>query len=84
VWHAARVALGAVLMVLGVIGMLVPVIPGLPLLLAGAAILGTEHPLVRPLIRRVKAWRGRCERKPGAPAHDAQPPSPLGTRSHDS
>jgi hypothetical protein len=81
VWHMVRISLGVSLMVLGVIGVLVPVIPGLPLLLAGAAILGAEHPLVRPLMGRVKAWRGRSEPKPVASAHDGQPRSPLGTRS---
>jgi uncharacterized membrane protein YbaN (DUF454 family) len=81
VWQTIRVTLGIALMGLGLIGVLVPVIPGLPLLLAGVATVGTGHPLVRPLIRWAKAWRRRSERKPGASAHDAQPPSPLGTRS---
>jgi uncharacterized membrane protein YbaN (DUF454 family) len=57
-----RTALGSVLLGVGLIGLVLPVIPGIPLLMAGAAILGPEHPLVRPpltwLGRRRQAWRG--------------------------
>ena len=38
---------GMALIGLGVAGILVPVIPGIPLVLAGAALLGNSHPLVR-------------------------------------
>jgi uncharacterized membrane protein YbaN (DUF454 family) len=31
----------------GIIGLVLPLIPGIPLLLAGAAVLGSDHPLVR-------------------------------------
>ncbi len=36
------------LLILGVAGCLLPVIPGIPLLLGGAAILGWDHWAVRP------------------------------------
>jgi len=84
VWRAIRVALGIVLMGLGVIGTLMPLIPGFPLLLAGIATLGTEHPAVRSLLRWVKSWRERGGQNPGTPVNGSRPPGPLGTRSIDS
>ncbi|MEQ1948789.1 MAG: hypothetical protein ABL995_16485 [Bryobacteraceae bacterium] len=42
-----RQASGVGLLVLGVIGCLLPVMPGIPFLMAGVAILGTDHVLVR-------------------------------------
>jgi len=38
--------------VAGVAGCLLPIIPGIPLIVAGVAILGTDHALVR----RSRAW----------------------------
>jgi hypothetical protein len=52
---------GVLLVVVGLLGLVFPVIPGVPLLLAGAALLGPQHPLVRPLVgwfRRIRrSWR---------------------------
>jgi uncharacterized membrane protein YbaN (DUF454 family) len=53
---------GLTLVALGVIGMLLPVIPGIPLLIAGVALLGTNHPWVRPLIARLRLWRRKWKR----------------------
>ncbi len=41
-----RNILGIALIVVGLIAMPVPIIPGLPIVAAGAAVLGREHPLV--------------------------------------
>ncbi len=38
---------GIALLVAGAIGLLLPIVPGVPLLIAGAAVLGRQHPIVR-------------------------------------
>ena len=38
---------GMILIVIGLAGVLLPIVPGVPLLLAGAAILGPKHAVVR-------------------------------------
>ena len=43
---------GLALVVAGVAGCLLPIIPGIPLIVAGVAILGTDHALVR----RSRGW----------------------------
>jgi hypothetical protein len=43
-----RNAFGILLIITGLIAMPVPIIPGFPLVIAGAAILGRRHPLIRP------------------------------------
>ena len=52
---------GVLLIVVGLLGLVLPVIPGVPLLLAGVAVLGQDHPLVRPALawlrRRREAWQ---------------------------
>jgi len=55
-WSLVRLILGTVLMLLGVLG-LVPVIPGLPLFLAGIAVAGSSHPVTRFVHRRWDMWR---------------------------
>jgi hypothetical protein len=67
--HATRTAAGVSLLILGAIGVLVPFVSGIPFLVAGVAVLGTDHAIVkrgrqwlysdRPLMRRV---RGSLER----------------------
>lgn len=48
---------GWVLVVVGLLGLVVPVLPGIPFLLAGVALLGREHPLVQATLRRLGRWR---------------------------
>lgn len=50
---------GIGLLLLGVLGMILPIMPGIPFLIAGAAILGSEHPLIRPF----KRWFDRAKKK---------------------
>ncbi len=54
-----RVGLGFALIVAGVLGLLLPVVPGIPLLIAGVAMVGVDHPWIRPLVGRLRAWRTR-------------------------
>ena len=48
---AARKVAGFVFIVAGLIAMPVPVIPGIPLIAAGVAMLGSDHTLVRTGLR---------------------------------
>ena len=52
-----REVTGLVLLTVGVIGLIVPVIPGIPLLLGAAALLGPDHPKIRPWMERIQQWR---------------------------
>lgn len=54
-----RIAGAFALIVAGVAGLFLPVIPGVALLIAGAAILGPRHPVVRPFSVRWRWWRKR-------------------------
>ena len=56
-WRKIRVVTGLTLIGLGVIGIFLPIIPGLPLFIAGVALAGPDHPLVRRLKERLKQWR---------------------------
>lgn len=58
-----REATGFALLIAGLLGMLLPLIPGTPLLLAGVAILGTSHPRIQPWITRIDCWRSLLRRK---------------------
>ena len=57
VWQKVKVIIGIAMCVIGVAGTLVPVIPGVPIILAGLALMGTEHPLVRKVKERFQKWR---------------------------
>ena len=56
-WQAARVVLGVLCVAVGILGCVLPIIPGIPILLAGVALLGPRHPLVRPFAERIERWR---------------------------
>jgi len=53
-----KVILGIALCAIGIAGTLVPIIPGVPIVLAGLALMGADHPLVRSLKERWHRWRG--------------------------
>jgi len=57
-----REVAGFALLMAGLLGLLLPIIPGVPLLLAGVAILGVDHPKIQPWIARLKRWRGSLRR----------------------
>jgi hypothetical protein len=80
---AIRNIAGMSLLIAGVLGCLLPIIPGIPLLLAGVATLGADHPVVKRGGAWVKAGREWMEKrgwlKPPAstPAGTAEPPTPT-------
>jgi len=48
---AVRNACGIALIGVGVIAMPLPILPGIPIILAGVALLGRDHPLVSRCVR---------------------------------
>jgi uncharacterized protein YqgC (DUF456 family) len=64
--HRFRTISGIGLLILGGLGLILPVIPGLVFIAAGVAVLGADHIIVRtgrdriaPVIRRVRGWLER-------------------------
>jgi uncharacterized membrane protein YbaN (DUF454 family) len=56
---ALRPLAGLLLVGLGLAGMILPIIPGLPLLVAGAVLVAPNHRVVRAVRERLEAWRHR-------------------------
>jgi uncharacterized protein YqgC (DUF456 family) len=56
-----RKTAGMGLLIVGVAGLVLPVIPGIPLIAAGVALLGADHPVVRKGIDWLerKGWKVR-------------------------
>ena len=84
-WRIVRIASGSVLLVLGVIGLVVPILQGWALILAGLAVLARDVPwarrwlnAVRDRIRRMRpsshrtAEQGGEAKPPAAEDRDAQ------------
>ena len=43
----------------GIVGTLPPIIPGIPMVIAGVALVGSGHPVLRPVMTRIERWRRR-------------------------
>jgi uncharacterized membrane protein YbaN (DUF454 family) len=54
VWRAIKIAVGLGFLVLGFIGLFLPILQGVLFMLLGLAILGTESPRVRRLLEKIK------------------------------
>lgn len=50
---------GYVLIVVGAAGLILPVIPGIPLLLIGMRLLGPDHWITRPVVGALRKVRSR-------------------------
>lgn len=57
VLHKIKLALGIALCIIGLAGTLVPIIPGVPMMIAGFALMGRDHPFVRGVKARARRWR---------------------------
>ena len=64
-----RTAGGWVLLVLGVAGLMLPILPGTPLLLAGLVMLSTNHRWALTSLRRAKLWIRKLRPGPAKPAN---------------
>lgn len=60
IWQMLGPALGWLCLALGVLGMILPILPGLPVLLLGVALVGPRHRLLRQgavrLKRLLRTW----------------------------
>lgn len=56
-----RTVAGVLLLVLGGIGLALPVVPGWPFIVGAALCLGREHPYLRPFIRYIERYSRRSE-----------------------
>ena len=65
-WRVLRLTAGWSLIVIGVIGLFLPVLQGILFLASGLAVLSTESRWARALLDRFSAWRKarRRDRKP--------------------
>ena len=74
--HAARIAGGYTLLVLGVAGLFLPLLQGMLLIIAGAAMLGWDLKKMREARDRLGAWALRLVGKERPPGAGAEPPAP--------
>ena len=65
-----RTAGGWIFLILGVAGLLLPVLPGVPLLIAGLVLLSADHRWARYCLRKVKLWTQELNRDQTKPAND--------------
>jgi hypothetical protein len=56
--------------IVGVAGLLLPVLPGVPLLIAGLVLLSTDHHWARNCLRKVKLWTQKLNKHRMKPAND--------------
>lgn len=60
--HMVRTVAGVGLLILGVVGSILPIVPGFVFFAAGIALLGTDHVIVRrfhPLVLKARGWLER-------------------------
>ena len=60
--RALRNIAGFTLIAIGIVGVSLPIIPGIVLIMAGAAMLGAEHPAVRPFMKFLEKRREMLKR----------------------
>ncbi len=70
-WRVVRLTVGWALLVLGVIGLFLPLLQGILFIFSGLAVLSTESPWARRLLDRLKEWRrSRREARGGGGARN--------------
>ncbi len=72
-WRILRVFAGFLLLLLGFIGLFLPVLQGILLILAGLGVLGRDLPWARAVTDRLASFvRRRAAKNPGRPPADAE------------
>jgi uncharacterized protein len=61
---------GWIFLILGVAGVLLPVLPGAPLLIAGLVLLSADYRWARNCLRKVKLWTHKLHRHKTKPARN--------------
>jgi len=51
-------------LVFGVAGIVLPVLPGIPLLFVGLKLLGPDHPITRPVLKFVRKFKRKNSSEP--------------------
>jgi uncharacterized membrane protein YbaN (DUF454 family) len=51
-----RVIAGFILLAGGLVGLVVPFMPGTLLIMAGIALVGADHPWLQPAVKRIRDW----------------------------
>ena len=75
-WRIFRLVAGWSLLVVGVVGLFLPVLQGFLLIISGLALLSTESPWAHRLLTRLKSLR---KRRPGSEKAPARVESRIGT-----
>ena len=57
VWRLVRLSAGWALLVLGIVGLFLPVLQGLVFIASGLALLSTDLPWAKKLLERFSRWR---------------------------
>jgi DUF2934 family protein/putative transmembrane protein PGPGW len=65
-----RTAGGWIFVILGVAGLILPVLPGAPLLIAGLVLLSADHRWAQNCLDKVKLWTQKLYRHQAKPAND--------------
>jgi uncharacterized membrane protein YbaN (DUF454 family) len=60
---------GWILVVLGIAGLMLPFLPGVPLLIAGLVMLSADYRWARNCLRKVKLWARKLRRHRSKPAN---------------
>ena len=71
--RAGKISLGVLLLVLGVIGLLLPVVPQIPFLIGGLTLLSSENRHCKALLEYVErrvGWRRSTPQEPQPRRHD--------------
>jgi uncharacterized membrane protein YbaN (DUF454 family) len=58
-----REIIGFFLIGVGLIGFLIPIMPSVPFILAGIALIGADNPRLKPLLEKIKSLKERFSNK---------------------
>lgn len=67
IWRAGKISLGVLLLILGVVGLMLPLIPQIPFLIGGLTLLSSENRHCKALLEYVErriGWRRSTPHEP--------------------